>query len=224
VELKTNKPILVVGSGFSEKVDTKEFFVLSTGKALCNLNYADIVISLDLIRIIHNISNFRKRWSIHLVPHRITNTQMFSMSSGIVQRKSGEIVYIRSPLHSFMFFDLDKFFAFNSPEGTFEGLNIDCSSISYEDADKEINFSKYKMKRFLREDTESVSDFYKNDGVLRNRHSSVHFMLNLLWLNGIKHINTLGISEHHSNWNITKNIIDLYGMKVKRLEDGVNIS
>jgi hypothetical protein len=45
-----------------------------------------------------------------------------------------------------------------------------------------------------------------------------------LWLNGIKNITTLGISQEHSNWNITKEIIDLYGMKAKRMEDGTNIS
>ena len=224
VILNTNKPVLVVGSGFSKRVNTEDYFVLSTGKALCNLDYADIVISLDLIRIIHNVSNFRKRWGVHLVPHRITNTQMFGMSSGIVQRKSGEIVYLRSPIHSLMFFDLDKFFSYNSPEGTFEGLNIGYDSISYEDVDKEVNFSKYKMKSFLREDTESIDDFAKEDGVLRNKCSSIHLMLNLLWLNGIKQITTLGISESHSNWGITKSIIDLYGIETKRLEDDTNIA
>ena len=76
----------------------------------------------------------------------------------------------------------------------------------------------------MREDTECINDFTKNDGVLRNSCSSVHLILNLLWLNGIKNITTLGISQEHSNWNITKEIIDLYGMKAKRMEDGTNIS
>ena len=219
-----NKPILVVGSGFSKKVNTKDYFVLSTGKALCNLDYADIVVSIDLIRIIHNVSNFRKRWGFHLIPHRITNTQTFGNSSGIVRRESGEVVYTRSPLHSLMFFDVEKFFMLNSPKGEFDGLRIDYDSISYEEGDKEIKFSKYRMRKFMREDTECINDFTKNDGVLRNSCSSVHLILNLLWLNGIKNITTLGISQEHSNWNITKEIIDLYGMKAKRMEDGTNIS
>ena len=178
-----NKPILVVGSGFSEKVNTEDYFVLSTGKALCNLDYADIVVSIDLIRIIHNVSNFRKRWRFHLIPHRITNTQTFGNSSGIIQRESGEIVYTRSPLHSLMFFDIEKFFTFNSPKGKFDGLSINYDSVSYEEIDKEIKFSKYRMRKFMREDIECVDEFAKNDGVLRNSCSSVHLILNLLWLN-----------------------------------------
>lgn len=224
VVLNTNKPILVVGSGFSKRVNTEDYFVLSTGKALCNLDHADIVISLDLIRIIHNISNFRKRWGLHLVPHRITNTQTFGKSSGILQRASGEIVYTRSPLHSLMFFNLEKFLSLNLPKGKFKGLDIDYDSMSYEEADKEINFSKYKVKKFMREDTNRIDDFLKDDGVLRNRCSSVHLILNLLWLNGVNSITTLGISQNHSNWGITKKIINLYGMKAKTLEDGTNIS
>ena len=96
LNLKIDKPVLVVGSGFSGKINTKDFFVLSSGKSLHNLDYVDVVISIDLIRIIHNISNFRKKWGLHLVPHRITNTQWFGLSSGIMQRKSGEIIYLKS--------------------------------------------------------------------------------------------------------------------------------
>jgi len=76
----------------------------------------------------------------------------------------------------------------------------------------------------MREDTDCISDFTKNDGVLRNRCSSVHLILNLLWLNGVKNITTLGITQSHSNWGITKEIVNLYGMKAKRLEDGAYIS
>jgi len=137
VTLNTNKPVLIVGSGFSKGVNTEDYFVLSTGKALCNLDYADVVISLDLIRIIHNISNFRKRWGLYLVPHRITNTQTFGKSSGILKRASGEIVYIRKPLYSQMLFNLEKFFLLNSSRGKFDELNIGYDSISYEETDKE---------------------------------------------------------------------------------------
>ena len=51
LRLKINKPVLIVGSGFSKKVDTKDFFVLSSGKSLYNLDYVDVVISIDLIRM-----------------------------------------------------------------------------------------------------------------------------------------------------------------------------
>ena len=219
LNLKIDKPVLVVGSGFSGKINTKDFFVLSSGKSLHNLDYVDVVISIDLIRIIHNISNFRKKWGLHLVPHRITNTQWFGLSSGIMQRKSGEIIYLKSPVHSLMFFKPEDFVSFNRPKGFFNRLGICCDSLSYEDADKIIKFSKYRIKKFFREDTENLRNFAKKDGALRNSSSSIHLILNLLWLNGIKEINTLGITEDHDSWKTTNQIIKMYGMNYKRIEN-----
>lgn len=217
LKLKINKPILVVGSGFSGKVNTEDFFVLCSGKSLYSLDYADVVISLDLIRIIHNISNFRKRWGIHLVPHRITNEQWFGRSSGIMQRESGEVVYLKSPVHSLMFWRPDEFVYLNETKGRFDKLNICCDSLSYEDANKIINFPRFKVKKFLREDTVSYSDFGNKDGVLRNNSSSIHLILNLLWLNKVNKIYTLGVTEDHYSWNVTKRLMDMYNISYERL-------
>ena len=217
LKLKTNKPILVVGSGFSEKVNTEDFFVLCSGKSLYSLDYADVVISLDLIRIIHNISNFRKKWGVHLVPHRITNEQWFGKSSGIMQRASGEVVYLKSPVHSLMFWKPDDFIHYNKPRGYFDKLNICCDSLSYEEADEIINFSRFRIKKFLREDTVSYNDFGNNDGVLRNDSSSIHLILNLLWLNKVDKIYTLGLTEDHYSWNVTKRLMDMYHINYERL-------
>jgi len=217
LKLKTNKPILVVGSGFSEKVNTEDFFVLCSGKCLYSLDYADVVVSLDLIRIIHNISNFRKKWGIHLVPHRITNEQWFGSSSGIMQRRSGEVVYLKSPVHSLMFWRPDEFIHLNKPKGHFDNLSICCDSLSYEEANETINFSKFRVKKFLREDTTSYNDFAIKDGVLRNNSSSIHLILNLLWLNKVEKIYTLGVTEDHYSWDTTKRLMDMYNINYERL-------
>ena len=152
---------------------------------------------------------------MHFIPHRITNTQWFGLPSGIMQRGSGEIVYLKSPVHSLMFFMPEEFISLNKPKGVFNGKNICCDSLSYEDADRIIKFSKYRIKKFFREDTESMLDFAKSDGGLRNNSSSIHFILNLLWLNGIKEVNTMGITEDHPSWEITRRLMKMYGIKYK---------
>jgi len=223
LRLKTDKPILVVASGIEARVKTDDYFVLATGKSLFALDFADIVLSVDLIRIIHNISNFRRRWGKHLIPHRITNTQFYGRSSGILQRDNGETVYLKSPAHSFMYFDLENYFKFNKPKNKFDGCDIFWDSVSYEEVNDSIDFKKFNCSKFIREDVDNLEEF-KLDGVLRNRSSSLHLILNLLRLNGIKNITTLGITENHSNSDFTNRLLDLFGIEHRKLEDDINFT
>ena len=87
----------------------------------------------------------------------------------------------------------------------------------HEDANKIINFPRFKVKKFLREDTVSYSDFGNKDGVLRNNSSSIHLILNLLWLNKVNKIYTLGVTDDHYSWNVTKRLMDMYNISYERL-------
>tara|TARA_A100001201_G_scaffold143320_1_gene144473 strand:+ start:5363 stop:6085 length:723 start_codon:yes stop_codon:yes gene_type:complete len=223
LKLKTDKPILVAASGIETRIKTDDYFVLATGKSLFALDYADIVLSVDLIRIIHNISNFRRRWGKYLIPHRITNTQFYGRSSGILQRDNGETIYLKSPAHSFMYFDLESYFRFNKPKNKFGGYNIFWDSVSYEEVNESIDFKKFNCAKFIREDVDNLEDF-KLDDVLRNRSSSLHLILNLLWVNGIKNITTLGVTENHTNSDFTNKLLDLFEIKHRKLENDINFA
>ena len=226
--LKIDKPVLLIGSANSiEKFDGYEdYFTLSTGKSLYAIDKVNLVASLDLIRIVHNISNFRKRWDYHLVPHCISHHLWGERQkeTEILNPSPGVFLYTRRPAYSSMFFNLEDFYPLKRGRGLYEGLNISHPSVSFEDADTIINFDRFNTVRFLREDVDNIQDMKKPDGVLRNISSSLHFLINLLWLNGIKEIKTIGITEKHKSWKNTKDMFSLYNIKYERLEDEIDFS
>lgn len=224
----SNKPILLVGSGPSLEANSKDlsqFFVASTGKALYALERVDLVASLDLVRVVHGISNFRKRWKKYLIPDSITNNEWFGKESEIYEmtfQHRQRFVYKRKPIYSNMFFDQMQFKAMTrEPRGY-----IKYPHVTYKDASEIIDFKKYKCETFLRKDVEDTSDwFYELDkDRLKNISSSLHILINWVWLKGVDQIYTLGVSTEHPSWESTKNILSICKIKHKRLEDDINIS
>tara|TARA_R110002020_G_scaffold420458_2_gene629620 strand:+ start:1067 stop:1774 length:708 start_codon:yes stop_codon:yes gene_type:complete len=225
-KLKIDKPVLLIGSANSiEKFDGyQDYFTLSTGKSLYAIEKVNIVVSLDLIRIIHNISNFRKRWDYHLIPHCISHHLWGERQkeTEILNPSPGVFLYTRRPAYSSMFFNLEDFHPLKENRGLYEGLNISHPLVSFENADTIINFKRFNTVKFLREDIDDIQEMKNPDGVLRNMSSSLHLLINLLWLNGVKEIKTIGITEEHKSWENTKSMLSLYGIKHERLEDEVS--
>jgi hypothetical protein len=224
----SNKPVLLVGSGPSlenNNKDLSQFFVASTGKALYSLEYVDLVASLDLVRIVHGISNFRKRWKKYLIPDNITNNEWFGRESEIYElsfEHQQRFVYKREPLYSSMFFDQMQFETITrEPRGY-----IKYPHVTYKDAGEIIDFKKYKCQVFLRKDMEDASSwFYELDkDRLKNISSSLHILINWAWLKGVDQIYTLGVSKEHPSWENTESILSMCKIKHKRLEDDPNIS
>jgi len=226
--LTIDKPVLLIGSAKSiEKFDGYgDYFTLSTGKSLYAIDKVNLVASLDLIRIIHNISNFRRRWDYHLIPHFISHhlwgerqkeTEILNPSPGIY-------IYTRRPVYSSMFFNLEDFHKFKKDAGVYNGCSILHPSVSFEDADKIIKFDRFNTIRFLREDVDDIQQIKNHDGVLRNMSSSLHLLINWLWLKGIKQVKTIGMSENHKSWLYTQQIFSMLDIKYERLEDVLNIS
>ena len=226
--LKIDKPVLLIGSSNSiEKFDGyQDYFTLSTGKSLYAIDKVDIVVSSDLIRIIHNISNFRKRWRHHLIPHCISHHLWGERQkeTEILNPSFGVFLYTRRPAYSNMFFNLEDFCSFKESKGVYEGLNISHPIVSFENADTIIDFQRFNTVRFLREDVDNIQAMKNNDGVLRNMSSSLHFLINLLWLNGVQQIKTIGITEEHKSWKDTESMFSLYNIKYERLEDEIDLS
>ena len=223
-----NKPALIVGSAPSVEmeIDLSDFFVCSTGKALYALDKAHVVASLDLVRIVHNISNFKKRWDKYLIPSFITNNEWCSNKSELNEifcRGYHQYLYKKAPLYSRMFFNEFDFLSCTKPSSE-ETANY--PNVSYEDADDIIDFKKFNCEKFDRCDVSDPYDFLKieNKTKLKNISSSLHILIN--WLNdrGVKKIYTLGVTDTHKSWKDTKRILELYQMEYERLEDDTNIS
>ena len=253
-DLEIDKPVLLAGSGKSIErfKEYGDFFTLCSGKSLYAIDKVNIVTSLDLIRIIHNISNFRKRWDYYLVPSMITNHLSYGTQTGILKNSTQKdtiravtysigiasntrrpsdddehdvnaYLYVKSPVHSRMYFKLEDFDTMTCHH-THTPNEVKFPFVYYEQADRKIDFSKYNVVRFQREDIDSIERMKAKDGVLRNIASSLHFLINWLWLKGVKEINTIGITKEHHTWENTRLLFDLYGMKYKRLEDDINIT
>ena len=224
----SNKPVLLVGSGPSLEKNNKDldqFFVASTGKALYALEHADVVASLDLVRIVHNISNFRKKWEKYLIPDNITNNEWFGKDSEIYEVSfwyGQRFLYKRKPVYSNMFFDQMQFKGMTrEPKGYIRYPHVSCR-----DAEEIIDFKKYKCEQFLRKDMQDVSEwFYELDkDRLKNMSSSLHILINWIWLKGVKKIYTLGVSTENPSWKDTENILSVCGLEHRRLEDDPDIS
>ena len=224
--LKSDKPVLLIGSNRTiEKFDGyADYFTLSTGKALYAVDHVNVVTSLDMIRIIHTFSNFRKRWDHYLIPHFITNHLWYGRETEILKPRQGSFVYTRRPAYSSMFFELESFFHMNKNPGFYDGYNIAHPSVSYEDADEIIDFSRFKATKFTREDVGSIEDLQNDDGVLRNVSSSVHLLLNWLWLKGVKKVKTIGVSKEHKSWEDTQKLFSIYNMTHERIEDEIDLA
>ena len=64
-----------------------------------------------------------------------------------------------------------------------------------------------------------IDDFLKRDGTLRNHCSSLHFLVNWLWLNDIKEVHTVGITREYEGWSYTRQLFDFYGINFTMMED-----
>ena len=255
-KLSIDKPVLLIGSApYIEEYFTPErlkhlhldkYFTLCTGKSMYAIDHVDVVTCLDLIRLVHNLSNFKDRWDYFLVPHQITkrywdgnhseifevsNTSPFSGNAPRYTVNTGsrtpttvkefdKIVYRypRSPKHAKMLFHAVDFNDYMLPPEVYEGRSILHPSVSYDAVDNVMNLSQYEgLIRFHREDVDLVHEpidrFLQKDGVLRNCCSSLHFLINFLWLN------TLGVTRTHSSWGYTRQLLDFYGITFYMLED-----
>ena len=272
-KLKIDKPVLLVGSApHIDEYLTPErlkylkldkYFTICTGKAIYALDHVNITTCLDLIRLVHNLSNFLGRWDYFLVPDHLTkrywdgqhsgifevsNTSPFSgqpprytVSTGskepVTIKDFNKIIYRypRSPKHSKMLFHGVDFS--DHIEGSHKISQDDRPphshpieygilhpTVSYESVDKVMNLSQYDgLIRFQREDVDlvhtSVDRFLLKDGILRNACSSLHFLINFLWLKNVREIHTLGVTREHSSWGYTRQLLDFYGITFYMLED-----
>lgn len=224
----SNKPVLLVGSGPSLEENNKDldqFFVASTGKALYALEYADVVASLDLVRVVHSISNFRKRWGKYLIPDNITNNEWFGKDSEIYEitfQRGQRFLYKRKPVYSNMFFDQMQFKGMTRRAKGY----LRYPHVSYRDAEQIIDFEKYKCEQFLRKDIQNASEWlYELDkDRFKNMSSSLHILINWIWLKGVKKIYTLGVSTEHPSWKDTERILSICKIEHRRLEDDPDIS
>ncbi len=251
-KVKINKPVLLIGSGpASEEYLTPEitskYFTLCTGRAIHAIDKVDIVTCLDLVRFVHNISNFSDRWNKFLVPHcftlrywtgdksgikEIANTSpIYSFNTGSFNIGSSkdwsdvQYIYKKSPKHSNMLAHMVQFQDYKKPLVLDEhGCRILHPHVNYDDVEKVIDIKdEYKIEVFKREDVDLVhlpiDDFLKRDGTLRNHCSSLHFLINWLWLNDIKEVHTVGITREYEGWGYTRQLFDFYGINFTMMED-----
>ena len=261
-KLRIDKPVLLVGSAphINEYLTPErlkylkldEYFTLCTGRAIYALDHVDVTTCLDLIRLVHNLSNFSDRWDYFLVPHQltkrywdgqhagifeVTNTSPFSGESPrftvnigakepVTVKDFDKIVYRypRSPKHSKMLFHAVDFSDKVKGLGVYSGRSVLHPSVSYETVDEVMDLSQYNgIVRFHREDVDlvhsPVDDFLVKDGSLRNCCSSLHFLINFLWLKNVREIHMLGITREHSSWGYTRQLLDFYGITFYMLED-----
>jgi len=261
-KIKIDKPVLLIGSApYIDEYLTPEklkylkldkYFTLCTGKAIYALDHVNITVCLDLIRLVHNLSNFAGRWDYFLVPHQITkrywdgehagifevsNTSPFSgeapkftVSTGsrtpVTVKDFNKIVYRypRSPKHAKMLFHAVDFSDYMEGVGVYHSRAILHPSISYRSVDEVMNLSQYDgVVKFYREDVDlvysPVDRFLLKDGTLRNCCSSLHFLINFLWLKGVQEIHMLGVTRTHSSWGYTRQLLDFYGITFYMLED-----
>jgi len=57
------------------------------------------------------------------------------------------------------------------------------------------------------------------DNTLRNHCSCLHFLINWLWLKGIRNIHTVGITREYEGWGNTRQLFDFYGINFNMMED-----
>tara|TARA_R100000008_G_scaffold85460_2_gene75466 strand:+ start:1030 stop:1866 length:837 start_codon:yes stop_codon:yes gene_type:complete len=261
-KLSIDKPVLLIGSApyideylTPEKLEylhLDKYFTICTGKALYALEHVDVVTCLDLIRLVHNLSNFNGRWDYFLVPHQLTKRYWDGKHSGIFEvsntspfsgkaprytvntgakepttvKDFDSIVYRypRSPKHAKMLFHAVDFNDYLLAPGKYEGRSILHPSISYDAVDNVMDLSQYEgVVKFYREDVDlvysAVDNFLRKDGTLRNCCSSLHFLINFLWLKNVREIHMLGITRTHSSWGYTRQLLDFYGITFYMLED-----
>jgi len=253
-DINIDKPVLLIGAApnlkqYLKPDAYKNFFTITIGKALYATNYTDLLFSIDLVRVVHNLSNFSDRWGHYLVPHFITHHFWDSRSSGIFETGSWKIEfnhhdgtskpytddsryrYPLSPEHNSMahhFLDFRSVPKFTV--GKHDGSYLIAGSLKYEDVDEIVDFSKYKnITKFTRDDiwkhntdkVDAYHQFLHKDGKLRNDCNSTHFALNWLWMKGIKNIYTVGVSKDYHKWDDTEKIMNMYDINCTRVEDAI---
>ena len=249
--LQINKPVLLIGSGpaveeYLTPEITKQYFTVCTGRAIHALEHVDVVTCLDLVRFIHNISNFSDRWDHFLVPHCLTTRFWTGSKSGIFEVTNAtpiytfntgskfpsstkdwtdtQYIYRKSPKHSKMLAHMTQFESHKKMIGVNEGCAILHPHVAYENVIKILpEEKKNKIEVFLREDVDlthfPIDKFLLKDNTLRNHCSCLHFLINWLWLKGIRNIHTVGITREYEGWGNTRQLFDFYGINFNMMED-----
>ena len=249
--LQINKPVLLIGSGpaideYLTPEITEQYFTLCTGRAIYALEHVDVVSCLDLVRFVHNVSNFSDRWDHFLVPHCLTTRFWTGSKSGIFEITNTTPIYTfntgsnlprstkdwtdiqytyrKSPKHSKMLAHMTQFENNKHTMKTNEGRSILHPHVPYEDVLKVIPKNKdHKIEVFHREDIDlthcPIDRFLLKDGTLRNHCSCLHFLINWIWLKGIRNIHTVGITREYEGWGNTRQLFDFYGINFNMMED-----
>ena len=180
--LQINKPVLLIGSGpaideYLTPEITERYFTVCTGRAIYALEHVNVVTCLDLVRFIHNISNFSDRWDHFLVPHCLTTRFWTGSKSGITEITNSKPVYTfntgsrspsstkdwseaqyiykKSPKNSNMLAHMTQFEGHKKTMGVNEGCTILHPHVAYENVVKVLpEEKKNKIEVFLREDVD----------------------------------------------------------------------
>jgi hypothetical protein len=249
--VKINKPVLLIGSGpaideYLTPEITKKYFTLCTGRAIYAVEHVNVVTCLDLVRFVHNVSNFTDRWDHFLVPHCLTTRYWTGSKSGLIEITNTTPIYTfstgskfpsstkdwsniqytykKSPKNSKMLAHMTQFESHKSMTGVNEGCTILHPHVPYQDVTRIIPENEdYKIKIFYREDVDLIHSpidrFLLKDGTLRNHCSCLHFLINWLWLKGIRNIHTVGITREYEGWGYTRQLFDFYGINFNMMED-----
>ena len=176
-DIDIDKPVLLIGASpelkkYLPKNASEDFFTIAIGKSICAIDHVNILFSLDLVRIVHNISNFSERWDYYFVPHFISHHFWDSSTSGLFEiggwkiefdRKTGKsnpftadskYNYPLSPEHNKMLHHFLDFRDFKNHKGKTDCKNyLIADSLLYKDVDSVINFGKYNgIVKFDRDD------------------------------------------------------------------------
>ena len=252
-QVQINKPVLLIGSGpaideYLTPEITSKYFTLCTGRAIYALDHVDIVTCLDLVRFVHNISNFSDRFDHFLVPHCLTTRFWTGSKSGILEVTNTTPIYTfntgasspsstkdwsdvqytykKSPKHAKMLAHMSQFESYKKQMGVNEGCTILHPHVAYENVLRVLSISStlsQKIKMFLREDVDlthcPIDQFLLKDNTLRNHCSCLHFLINWLWLKGVNKIHTIGITREYEGWGHTRQLFDFYGINFTMMED-----